>query len=62
MKEKKCLRGEYLCGEKFMGVRIERRKGDGGYIEMKGGKEKKVKNVNGKFGVGVFRGVSGVCG
>ncbi|PRS52031.1 excinuclease ABC subunit UvrA [Bacillus sp. GBSC66] len=62
MKDKKSLTGQYLSGEKFIPLPIERRKPDGRYIEIKGAKENNLKNVNAKFPLGVFTAVTGVSG
>ncbi|MDM5321580.1 excinuclease ABC subunit UvrA [Bacillus altitudinis] len=62
MKDKKSLTGQYLSGEKFIPLPIERRKPDGRYIEIKGAKENNLKNVNTKFPLGVFTAVTGVSG
>ncbi|MCY1118091.1 excinuclease ABC subunit UvrA [Bacillus safensis] len=62
MKDQKSLTGQYLSGEKFIPLPIERRKPDGRYIEIKGAKENNLKNVNAKFPLGVFTAVTGVSG
>ncbi|MFP7207625.1 excinuclease ABC subunit UvrA [Bacillus safensis] len=62
MKDPKSLTGQYLSGEKFIPLPIERRKPDGRYIEIKGAKEHNLKNVNAKFPLGVFTAVTGVSG
>ncbi|MBU8606739.1 excinuclease ABC subunit UvrA [Bacillus pumilus] len=62
MKDKKSLTGQYLSGEKFIPLPIERRKSDGRYIEIKGAKENNLKNVNAKFPLGIFTAVTGVSG
>ncbi|MCW1835133.1 excinuclease ABC subunit UvrA [Bacillus xiamenensis] len=62
MKDSKSLTGQYLSGEKFIPLPIERRKPDGRYIEIKGAKENNLKNVNVKFPLGVFTAVTGVSG
>ncbi|WP_144473966.1 excinuclease ABC subunit UvrA [Bacillus pumilus] len=62
MKDKKSLTGQYLSGEQFIPLPIERRKPDGRYIEIKGAKENNLKNVNAKFPLGVFTAVTGVSG
>lgn len=62
MKDPKSLTGQYLSGEKFIPLPIERRKPDGRYIEIKGAKENNLKNVNVKFPLGVFTAVTGVSG
>lgn len=62
MKDPKSLTGQYLSGEKFIPLSIERRKPDGRFIEIKGAKENNLKNVNAKFPLGVFTAVTGVSG
>ncbi|MGG1862094.1 excinuclease ABC subunit UvrA [Bacillus safensis] len=62
MKDPKSLTGQYLSGEKFIPLPIERRKPDGRYIEIKGAKENNLKNVNAKIPLGVFTAVTGVSG
>ncbi|MGD6977155.1 excinuclease ABC subunit UvrA [Bacillus altitudinis] len=62
MKDPKSLTGQYLSGEKFIPLPIERRKPDGRFIEIKGAKENNLKNVNAKFPLGVFTAVTGVSG
>ncbi|PCK19870.1 excinuclease ABC subunit A [Bacillus pumilus] len=62
MKDPKSLTGQYLSGEKFIPLPIERRKSDGRFIEIKGAKENNLKNVNAKFPLGVFTAVTGVSG
>ncbi|MEH7729979.1 excinuclease ABC subunit UvrA [Bacillus safensis] len=62
MKDPKSLTAQYLSGEKFIPLPIERRKPDGRYIEIKGAKENNLKNVNAKFPLGVFTAVTGVSG
>ncbi|BAT50344.1 excinuclease ABC subunit A [Bacillus altitudinis] len=62
MNDPKSLTGQYLSGEKFIPLPIERRKPDGRFIEIKGAKENNLKNVNAKFPLGVFTAVTGVSG
>ena len=56
------LTGQYLSGEKFIPLPIERRKPDGRFIDVKGAKENNLKNVNVKFPLGMFMAVTGVSG
>ncbi|MGE6630182.1 excinuclease ABC subunit UvrA [Bacillus sp. NPDC077027] len=62
MKNSKSLTGQYLSGEKFIPLPVERRKPDGRFIEIKGAKENNLKNVNTTFPLGVFTAVTGVSG
>jgi len=59
---KASLTGQYLSGEKFIPLPIERRKANGRYLEIKGAKENNLKNVNVKFPLGLFIAVTGVSG
>lgn len=56
------LTGQYLSGEKFIPLPLERRKSDGRFIEVKGAKENNLKNIHVKFPLGVFITVTGVSG
>ncbi|MGM0902626.1 MAG: excinuclease ABC subunit UvrA [Bacillota bacterium] len=62
MKDPRSLTGQYLSGEKFIPLPIERRKADGRFIEIKGAKENNLKNINVKFPLGTFIAVTGVSG
>ncbi|WP_353854476.1 excinuclease ABC subunit UvrA [Bacillus sp. Bos-x628] len=62
MNDPKSLTGQYLSGEKFIPLPIERRKPDGRFIEIKGAKENNLKNINAKFPLGIFTAVTGVSG
>lgn len=62
MKDPGSLTGQYLSGEKFIPLPIERRKADGRFIEIKGAKENNLKNINVKFPLGTFIAVTGVSG
>ncbi|MBW8349536.1 excinuclease ABC subunit UvrA [Bacillus sp. IITD106] len=59
---KASLTGQYLSGEKFIPLPIERRKANGRFLEIKGAKENNLKNVNVKFPLGLFIAVTGVSG
>jgi len=62
MKNKKSLTGQYLSGEKFIPLPLERRKSDGRYIKIKGASENNLKNVSVDIPLGVFTAVTGVSG
>lgn len=62
MKNKKSLTGQYLSGEKFIPLPMERRKSDGRYIKIKGASENNLKNVSVDIPLGVFTAVTGVSG
>ncbi|GIN95222.1 UvrABC system protein A [Siminovitchia terrae] len=61
-KQPDSLTGQYLSGEKFISLPLERRTSDGRFIEIKGAKENNLKNVNVKIPLGVFVAVTGVSG
>lgn len=61
-KNPKSLTGQYLAGKKFVPVPLERRKGNGEFIEVKGASENNLKNLNVKFPLGKFTLVTGVSG
>jgi excinuclease ABC subunit A len=56
------LTGQYLAGKKFIPLPQERRKGNGQYLEVVGGKENNLKNIRVKFPIGTFIAVTGVSG
>jgi len=62
MHDNTSLTGQYLSGEKFIPLPLERRKANGRYLEIKGAKENNLKNVNVKFPLGLFIAVTGVSG
>lgn len=62
MENPNSLTGQYLSGKKFIPLPLERRKGDGRTIQIKGAKENNLKNVNVSFPLGTFVAVTGVSG
>lgn len=52
----------YIAGKKNIAIPTERRKGNGGFLELKGAKGNNLKNVHVKFPLGKFIVVSGVSG
>ncbi len=56
------ITGDYLSGRKKIEVPAKRRKGNGLYLEVKKASENNLKNINVKFPLGCFIGVSGVSG
>ena len=61
-KNKKSITGQYLSGKKKIPVPLDRRKGSGRFIEIKGAAENNLQNINVKFTLGKFIAVTGVSG
>lgn len=61
-RSKKSITGQYLSGKKSIPVPLERRSGNGNFIEIKGAKENNLKNLDVKFPLGEFIAVTGVSG
>lgn len=56
------LTGDYLSGQKFIALPLERRPSDGRKIQIKGAAENNLKNVNVDIPLGQFVAVTGVSG
>ncbi|BAQ23565.1 excinuclease ABC subunit UvrA [Streptococcus troglodytae] len=61
-KNKKSITGQYLSGKKKIPIPLDRRKGIGRFIEIKGAAENNLQNINVKFPLGKFIAVTGVSG
>lgn len=61
-KNKKSITGQYLSSKKKIPVPLDRRKGSGRFIEIKGAAENNLQNINVKFPLGKFIVVTGVSG
>uniref|UniRef100_UPI003F68CAED excinuclease ABC subunit UvrA n=1 Tax=Streptococcus pluranimalium TaxID=82348 RepID=UPI003F68CAED len=61
-KSKKSITGQYLSGRKVIPVPEERRQGNGRFIEVKGGNENNLQNIDAKFPLRKFIAVTGVSG
>ena len=62
MNDPNSLTGQYLSGEKFIPLPLERRKADGRKVIIKGASENNLKNVNIDIPLGQFIAVTGVSG
>lgn len=61
-KNKKSITGQYLSGKKSIPVPLERRTGNGRFLEIKGASENNLQNVDVRFPLGKFIAVTGVSG
>lgn len=62
MREAKSITGQYLSGQRFIPLPLERRKPTGDWLEVRGAKENNLQNINVKFPIGLFTVVTGVSG
>lgn len=61
-KNKKSITGQYLSGKKFIPVPLERRSGNGRFIEIKGAAQNNLQSLDVRFPLGKFIVVTGVSG
>lgn len=61
-KNKKSITGQYLSGKKFIPVPLERRSGNGRFIEIKGVAQNNLQSLDVRFPLGKFIAVTGVSG
>ncbi len=61
-KNKKSITGQYLSGKKFIPVPLERRSGNGRFIEIKGAAQNNLQHFDVRFPLGKFIAVTGVSG
>ncbi|HEP1944058.1 TPA: excinuclease ABC subunit UvrA [Streptococcus pyogenes] len=61
-KNKKSITGQYLSGKKFILVPLERRSGNGRFIEIKGAAQNNLQSLDVRFPLGKFIAVTGVSG
>jgi len=62
MKNKNSVTGQYLSGKVEISIPKTRRKGSGKFLEIIEAKEHNLKNIDAKFPLGTFIGVTGVSG
>ena len=62
MKNPASITGQYLSRKKFIPVPVERRRGNGYFLEIVGASENNLKDVNVKFPLGTLTLVTGVSG
>ena len=61
-KNKKSITGQYLSGKREIPVPLERRAGNGRFIEVTGAQENNLQNITARFPLGKFIAVTGVSG
>jgi excinuclease ABC subunit A len=62
MKVEESLTGQYLAGTLAIEIPKERRKGNGGFLKMRGVSEHNLKNINVDIPLGLFTCITGVSG
>ncbi|WP_153052494.1 ATP-binding cassette domain-containing protein, partial [Streptococcus suis] len=61
-KNKKSITGQYLSGKREIPVPLDRRVGNGRFLEVTGAKENNLQDVTVRFPLGKFVAVTGVSG
>ena len=61
-KSKKSITGQYLSGKREIPVPLERRVGNGRFIEVTGAREHNLQNITARFPLGKFIAVTGISG
>ncbi|GAC1627283.1 MAG: excinuclease ABC subunit UvrA [Chloroflexota bacterium] len=54
--------GQFLSGDRQIRVPVQRRHGNGGYVEVRGARANNLKSINARFPLGMFVCVTGVSG
>ncbi|GAC1462270.1 MAG: excinuclease ABC subunit UvrA [Chloroflexota bacterium] len=54
--------GQFLSGDRQIRVPVQRRHGNGGYLEVRGARANNLKSINARFPLGMFVCVTGVSG
>lgn len=61
-RHKRSITGQYLSGRKSIPVPLERRAGNGRFIDIKGAAQNNLQNLDVRFPLGKFIAVTGVSG